>query len=173
MAPVAGRGRLSRLQMLLIALVFMLAIGAAVYGALTYLSDVLVLRGRPAQVSVSPRGRWQVSVYDVERRVEGPDSWLLTVREVDGDDGRERVIWRGSEATISWADAQVLDVRETGLGQGEAVRIDVVAAASLRPWDGRGPFAGLFALLPALILLFGLPAAMLLPAYLGRTDRGP
>lgn len=166
MAVVAGRGRLRRLQIVLVGLVFLSALAAAAYGSLTLFADVFVLRQRPIQSYDSPDGRWLVRVYEAERDVQGAGSWLATVGAAGGGGGRERVIWRGAEASFSWTGAQVLGVRERVFPLGEEQRIDVVGTATLRPWDGRGPFARFFVLLPALILLYGVPAAILLPPVL-------
>lgn len=151
------RHRLALVQAVLALLLVLAAVGLAAFGAVQFLADAFARREAPLQRFTSPDERWQVSVYEVERGREDPGFWVATVARAGDTPGAERVIWRGPEASFSWVDRQVLVVSEITYPMDERERLDVVATASLLPWQGRGDLAAVAALVPGLILLFGWP----------------
>lgn len=151
------RHRLAVVQVVLAALLVLLAVALASYGAVQFVADALARRQPPVQRFTSPDERWQVSVYEVERAGKNPGFWVATVARAGDTPGAERVIWRGREASFSWVDRQVLVVSESTYPMVERERLDVVAVASLLPWQGRGSLAAFAALVPGLVLLFGWP----------------
>ena len=150
-------------QLVLSIVVFLIALAMAAYIAVPFVGDALARRGTPAERFTSPDAHWQLSVYQVVPGWDRAPFWVMTVRSLRVNVPRERVIWRGPQSSFSWADNQVVLIRESSWQLGHQRPLDVAAAPTLFPWEGTGHFAAFFSFMPGIILLMGLPLAYVLP----------